>query len=149
MRIFKYKGFGECDSMCGVDRYGTMIICTELDINQGTSITNMASELATMLCEEYDISPDHLIWIEHYPPRSDGRDRFLTNSEIDQEGSYDLVQFNLKATGEKDYTGPMQRLWEKGHKQAFIHPRWTRVDKEVVEALKESMRRRRTERGIT
>ena len=39
--------------------------------NEGTSVTNMAEQLATQICQEFDIEPKHLIWIEHYPDRQD------------------------------------------------------------------------------
>ena len=80
--------------------------------NAGTSVTNMAEQLATQICQEFDIEPKHLIWIEHYPDRQD------IDGWKDYPESYDLVSFNLNDKG------------------VFSNPRWTGITSEVVGALK-------------
>lgn len=79
---YEYKGFGDCDSHCNLKIYrsagnlAVMVIATELADNTGTSITHMAERLATEVCRQYNISPQKLIWIEHYPRRRWGSESF-------------------------------------------------------------------------
>jgi hypothetical protein len=50
----------------------TVAIATELSDNPGTSITNYAAELATMVRGQFLEQGQGLLWIEHYP--GEGRD---------------------------------------------------------------------------
>jgi hypothetical protein len=45
----------------------TVVIATERPDNPGTSVTNAAEELASQVCQRFDIDPDKLVWIESYP----------------------------------------------------------------------------------
>jgi hypothetical protein len=45
----------------------TVVIASELASNPGTSITNRAEHLATLVCHTARIDPDTMVWIEHYP----------------------------------------------------------------------------------
>ena len=71
--LYKYYGFHGCLSHCDLEiirssSTTTLIICTELLDNPGTSVTNLAAELATRVCEEDEtIDPARLLWVEHYP----------------------------------------------------------------------------------
>ena len=67
--IYNYYGLWRCASKCDIEVYGNVVVATELEDNPGTSITNFAAELATMICKEYRIPMCKLIWIEHYPER--------------------------------------------------------------------------------
>lgn len=70
-----FKGVGGCDSRClirvykgvGRDLGMTVVIATQLVEDQGTSITDWAEHLATEIARKHSISPNRLIWIEHYP----------------------------------------------------------------------------------
>ena len=42
-----YRGYYGCESHCTLEIYGNLVIATEADDNEGTSITNMAEHLAT------------------------------------------------------------------------------------------------------
>ncbi len=58
--------------MCGIDvrplaDTRIFVICTELSDNPGTSVTNFAEELATLVCRHFHIAPNKLGWVEHYP----------------------------------------------------------------------------------
>ena len=74
--LYKFRGFHGCLSECELDivrsaSKTTLVICTELPDNPGTSVTNLAAELATRVCEEDEtIDPAALLWIEHYPPHA-------------------------------------------------------------------------------
>ena len=73
--IYEYKGFHGSTSKCGVDLYKFtldgpgrhVLIVTELADNPGTSVTNMAEQLATHICQDLDIPPQGLVVIEHCP----------------------------------------------------------------------------------
>ena len=71
---YEYPGFHGCLSHCDLEivrssSKTTLIICTELPDNPGTSVTNLAAELATRVCEEdKTIDPARLLWVEHYSP---------------------------------------------------------------------------------
>ena len=73
--LFRWRGFGNgfgaWESLCRLRIYETpeqaVVIATELPENTGTSITNAAEYLATMVVEQYELRPHTLVWIEHYP----------------------------------------------------------------------------------
>ena len=72
MSRLHYRGFHGCDSWCDIEVVRvsdacTVVIVTEVDDNPGTSVTNMAEELATEVCKTFRISPHKLVWYEHYP----------------------------------------------------------------------------------
>ncbi len=45
----------------------SIIILTELDQNQGTSVTNKIEWIALELLELWQLDKDNTVWIEHYP----------------------------------------------------------------------------------
>ena len=111
--IYKYKGFHRFKSKCRIRIYKTsnndIVIATELKDNPGTPITNYAEQLATRIKYDYDIDPERLIWIEHYPAR------VYSGDKIEKE-SYDIVKFEWD--GEK-----------------YSKPEWKHSSKEEVETL--------------
>jgi len=107
MERFEYKGFGNCNCVCGLDIIGDMVICTQLPDNTGTSITNMAENLAAMVCDKYAIPMENLIWIEHYPAG------FYRANDL---ATYDLVTFELV-----DDPRSMES------KRMFANAQWTRM----------------------
>lgn len=72
-KIFPYKGYYSCESQCQIEVHHfpdfDLVICTELEDNHGTSITNMVEYLAHQVCQAENIHPDRLVWVEHYPLR--------------------------------------------------------------------------------
>ena len=80
---YQYKGLWGCNCICYLEVQDHLVIATELDQNQGTSITNFAEHLATQVCEQFNIPKNQLVWIEHYP------DNHYRSEE------YDLVTFTL------------------------------------------------------
>ena len=108
--IYNYTGFHGCVCICNLEIIKNLVIATELNENEGTSITNMAEHLATLICQEFEIEPKHLIWVEHYPTRPGGSRQL--------PASYDLVQFNLDSSG------------------TFRQPRWTPLTSETVTAFR-------------
>lgn len=71
-------------------------ICTELVANKGTSVTNAAAVLATQICQQYEILPDDLVFIEHYTPGS------YSNKPIDMDESYAQVEFTWSGRCARD-----------------------------------------------
>jgi len=68
---FEFRGFHGCRCVCSLeilllgDRRNA-VIATEREDNPGTSITNVAENLASEVCDRFEIDPDKLVWIEHY-----------------------------------------------------------------------------------
>jgi len=62
-------------------------ICTELVTNNGTSVTNAAAVLASQICQQFEILPDDLAFVEHYTPGS------YSNMLYDMDESYAQVEF--------------------------------------------------------
>ncbi len=74
------NGFGAWESKCRLRIYDTatetVVIATELPDNTGTSITNAAQYIATLVVMHYGLDPHSLVWIEHYPPTDDFEESF-------------------------------------------------------------------------
>jgi hypothetical protein len=86
-----------------------VVIATDLD--EGPSVTNVASELATQVIQHFTIDPERLVWVEHYP-REDTRAE--AGKAVGEE--YDLVMF--------EWNG-----------EQFQYPAWSYADRLIVEAL--------------
>jgi len=100
--LFRFKGFWDCESECEIaffrgpltgwsllpsETADIVVMATELPDNNGTSITNMAENLAVLACREFHIDPSRMLWIEHYPDRRE--------DAADEAGaeSWELVTF--------------------------------------------------------
>ena len=93
-----------------------LVICTELEDNPGTSVTNAAARIATRLCQEdRTIDPEGLIWVEHYPERSAGPGRPLPES-------WDVVRFTARDG------------------RTFRRPSWRHSTAEEIAALRERVK---------
>jgi hypothetical protein len=57
--------------VCNIELYRLndydVVVCTELPENEGMSVTNAAEKVATAVVDGFDLEPERLIWIEHYP----------------------------------------------------------------------------------
>ena len=101
---FSYRGFHGCTCVCGLELQKladgrTLVICTELPENTGTSVTNFAENLATLVCRKFGIRHDQLLWIEHY----------FSGRALGPEPQWDWVEF--------DWDG-----------ESFQNPRWRPMD---------------------
>ncbi|MCL1476030.1 hypothetical protein [Argonema antarcticum] len=58
-RKFDYPGYYECESHCRVRIYfqpeQTIVIVSETETNEGTSVTNMAEEISTLVAYQYEL----------------------------------------------------------------------------------------------
>jgi len=88
--IHTFKGLHGFPSRCFLRIYKTgektVIIATELRDNPGTSITNYAAQLATGALQTFNVQPEQLVWVEHYPAGD-------TEREGEGEDTYDIVTF--------------------------------------------------------
>jgi hypothetical protein len=49
------------------DEGNAAVICTEVNDNEGTSVTNQCEVIASIIIEHFKLDPLRLTWIEHYP----------------------------------------------------------------------------------
>lgn len=90
---------------------GRKVVVIATDLDKGPSVTNAAPELATQVITHFNIDPERLIWVEHYP-RQDTRAK--EGTAIGEE--YDLVFFE----------------WDG---EQFRHPAWTYSNRRAIEEL--------------
>ena len=71
--IYHYRGLHGFRAWCRLRIYRTtekdIVVATEMPDNPGTSITNFVEQLAGMVCADFLIEPNRLVWVEHYPAR--------------------------------------------------------------------------------
>jgi hypothetical protein len=84
--IHRYRGYWSDGGRCRIRIYhedgrAPVVICSQLQDNPNTSVTNMAEYLAAEIIGELSL-PTPLTWIEHYPQHE---------GEI---GEYSLVRFS-------------------------------------------------------
>lgn len=104
--IYVYRGYHGCESRCRLRVYRpegkppVIIASEEEDQNPGTSITNMAEEIATDVCRIYGLAHEPFIWIEHYDDRGDpAKRRGLGDAFGRVSGeSFDVVMFLRRGT---------------------------------------------------
>jgi hypothetical protein len=113
---FRYRGYHGCPSVCHlliIDRGPEKpyaVVATELDSNNGTSVTNAAEKIADAVWRFLERPALGLLWIERY------RDRAFIAGRPQFKEQFDLVQF--------DQIGC-----------TFRRPRWRRISKQEAEAL--------------
>lgn len=66
------NGLGKWDSRCRIRIFRPhpeqiIVIASDLGEDSGTSITNCAEGLATLVVRDFSLDPTLLLWIEHYP----------------------------------------------------------------------------------
>ena len=94
LAVFRSPGSWGADSRCGVRvlvLYGhTTVILSELHDNPGTSVSNRAELIATMLLTEClaGVEPTKIRWIEHYP-----------SGQNKKQETFDWIEFNYGRSG--------------------------------------------------
>jgi hypothetical protein len=81
-----YRGYWSDGGKCRIRIYqevghAPVVICSQLQDNENTSVTNMAEYLAAEVIKEHKL-PTPLTWIEHYPEHEGA------------VGEYSLVRFS-------------------------------------------------------
>lgn len=116
------NGFGSWDSYCHLRIYARLnkniVMVSDCGIGSGTSITNSAENLATLICRDKQIDPNTLIWIEHYP------------SLDPKEETFDLVKFTVTPTSVR-----LECCEFSGAKWFFSSPKWLHLGRKKAEKL--------------
>ena len=84
--IVHYRGHNGMKGTCGAEIHTTgnskTVVLTELDTNQGMSVTNAVELIAAQVLEDNpELVGQTITWIEHYPHARD-------------DETYDLVELN-------------------------------------------------------
>ena len=120
--IHHYRGYWSEGGKCRIriyreDGQASVVICSQLQDNENTSVTNMAEYLAAELIKERSL-PTPLTWIEHYPEHEGA------------VGEYSLVMFSAWELTEVCLGGVWRCL--------LGSPRWSPLRPEEVDVLIES-----------
>lgn len=112
-RQYHFPGKWDVPSICGLkvvkkpDK--TIVIATNMyKTNPGTSISRWTAQLATIICNDLNIDPSHLVFIEHNPDR---KSKLVYYAE-----AFDIVEFRR----------------EGDH---FVEPVWKRLSKAAVDDM--------------
>ncbi|MBE9224063.1 hypothetical protein IQ264_01055 [Phormidium sp. LEGE 05292] len=126
-KILDYPGYYNCESHCRVRIYflpeQTIVIVSESETNEGTSVTNMAEGIATLVAYQYELDVKKTIWIEHYPEQNNGRSSLFVES-------FSLVEFDWGC----HYPFPNQRAIQPIKLKAS-NPQWKHIGKTEVQQL--------------
>jgi len=106
---YHFKGKWDVPSLCGLKviekQNNTIVIATNLyQINPGTSISRWSAQLATAICNDFQINYDNLVFIERNPDRKSKLDFY--------KETFDLVEFSQD---EDQLTNP---VWKRLSKEA-------------------------------
>jgi hypothetical protein len=120
--IHHYRGYWSDGGKCHIriyreDGHAPVVICSQLQDNENTSVTNMAEYLAAEVIKERSL-PTPLTWIEHYPEHEGA------------VGEYSLVMFSAWELTEVCLGG----VW----RCRLGSPRWSPLRPEEVDVLIES-----------
>ena len=66
-----------------------IIVVTDIDDGQAMSIRSCAGNIATLVVRQFDIDPSRMVWIEHYPASTYGKDSKV-NTVPER---YDIAEF--------------------------------------------------------
>ena len=110
---FHWRGWGDgtgnWDSWCALRIRQTstrdLVLVTDLGLDTGTSITNAAEHVATLVVHQYGLRPTRLVWIEHFP-------RSLTG-----KATWDLVTFDWDG---QRFSRPAWRPLTDGERLALL-----------------------------
>jgi len=112
-KVYDFKGQWEVPSCCGLKiiekKDKTIVIATELYAeNPGTSVTIFCPQLAGLICDEYSIPHEKLVFIVHDPD--------LKSKLTFMNGFFYRVDFK----------------WDGGK---FIEPTWGQVEKSAIDEM--------------
>lgn len=124
--MYEYRGIWADGARAHIQVYEgggrpPVVIATEPNDNEGTSVTNAVEYLAADLLlahfptRQYEAIP--MLFVEHYPERTSGREKI--------EETFDLVRFSFWRPKDVRVGG----VWRK----ALPDPDWERIDRAQVE----------------
>jgi hypothetical protein len=134
-RVYTSLGFHGGESVCRIRLYdlehATVVVATECRETYDTSLTNMVEYLATLVCAEYQIRPDRLRWIAHYPRKPWER------SDV---AEFELVRFTVAPHVRPDAPRSWAALWEQVEEACrptcyLTCPTWAPISRAEVETL--------------
>jgi hypothetical protein len=112
MRVFEYDG-------------RQIAVASELEDNEGTSVTNAAEYIATLAIGQYGLDMRRLLWVEHYPARLLHKNKFGPDDMVPE--SFDIVYF--------DTIAKPSRLDPKKVDVRFVKPSWKRLKPVEINSL--------------
>jgi len=120
MICFDFKGFYGVDSCCGLDLIQiegfTLVVCTHLNENRGSSVTGFCDQLIKIIAEKFSLDLDRVIMMEMLPEDH----RFPQNVwNLKTEENFCLVTFERKSDDPS----------------ALRNPFWTPISPEIAEKL--------------
>lgn len=70
--LFAYKAINGVDGICRIERFKlnddrVLFVCEEIDDNPGQNIPNSVESIAFQLCKRFDVKPEKLVLLEHFP----------------------------------------------------------------------------------
>jgi hypothetical protein len=68
--LFEYMDANNRKALTDIERYGNLLIATELKENPGMSVTNACEFIATQYTREHGMQLDSIIFVERYDHRS-------------------------------------------------------------------------------
>ena len=118
---FRFRGFHGQEAFCRLEILPiadgrTVVIATELEDNPGTSITNVAEHLASHVCDQFQIDPQRLVWIEHYG--------YASPAGSKDPRTYDLVTFERRPPEGVVWAPAVLRSKPDGWPGYFDEPDW-------------------------
>src|SRR5688500_3340016 len=128
--LHRFRGYWSDGGICRIRVFEAaglipVIVCSEREENQNTSVTNLAEYLAAevigRLFPARFEDPEPCIWVEHYPGRRDPRRNIIGRAEFDR------VTF-ASWTPRACWLGGVQRT-------RLGEPEWHRLTPEAVAAL--------------
>jgi hypothetical protein len=110
-KIFHYLGYGTHPSTCRLRLYdgpkGKVAIVSQMEGDQGTSVTNAAEDIASKVCREFSLNHGEVTWVEHY-------------EHTGEQETFDQVEFGIS------YGRPNNTL---------ANPRWSHLTRQAVAEL--------------
>jgi hypothetical protein len=122
--IYKSTFHAEAPSTFGLSLYDNVAVITELPDNPGMSVTGAVEAIANIICEQYNIKPGELIYIEHYvgtpvPLEEQDNSGYIKNP---RDETFDIVEFER----------PDNRTYLRFK---LINPKWQPLTRKEAELL--------------
>lgn len=93
LELFAFKA-GTSDGVCFIERIDlpngrTVVACVQAPGNPGSSITNSVEDIASQVCERFEIAPAQLVWLEHYPHVRPSHWNRVLFGNVTQDGGFE------------------------------------------------------------
>ncbi|HEU5380137.1 MAG TPA: hypothetical protein VFV38_32330 [Ktedonobacteraceae bacterium] len=116
--LYNYDGFidpSTCQLRILTDGQAAIVVATELDSNEGTSVTNAYERIASKVVQEFGLNPQRTRFYDHYTAHSTS------------------LEASAQETDEKETYAEVTLSWEG---QEATDPKWSAVQgKELADLL--------------